>query len=88
MASQDLKDLHQTVLQRFDKVYSENQEQRQYVTEQRRFIDVPGAQWEGSTNAGYQFDSGRFENYPRFELNKTGKSQAARMRRTTPSMVP
>lgn len=74
MASQeDLKDLHQTVLQRFDKVYSENQEQRQYVTEQRRFVDVPGAQWEGSTNAGYQFDSGRFENYPRFELNKVAR---------------
>lgn len=74
MASQeDLKELHQKVLERFDKVYSENQEQRQYVTEQRRFVDVPGAQWEGSTNAGYQFDSGRFENYPRFELNKVAR---------------
>ncbi len=73
MASDKLKDLHQKVLQQFDKAYSENQQQRQYVTEQRRFVDVPGAQWEGSTNAGYEFDSDRFENYPRFELNKVAR---------------
>lgn len=73
MASDKLKDLHQTVLQRFDKAYSENQQQRQYVTEQRRFVDVPGAQWEGSTNAGFEFDGDRFDKYPRFELNKVAR---------------
>ncbi len=73
MASDKLKYLHQTVLQRFDKAYSENQQQRQYVTEQRRFVDVPGAQWEGSTNAGFDFDGDRFDKYPRFELNKVAR---------------
>jgi len=73
MASDKLEDLHQTVLQRFDKAYSENQQQRQYVTEQRRFVDVPGAQWEGSTNAGFEFDGDRFDKYPRFELNKVAR---------------
>lgn len=68
-----LKDLHRKALSMFDKAYSESQKQREYVTEQRRFIDVPGAQWSGSTASGYDMGGDRFEKYPRFELNKVNR---------------
>lgn len=73
MSSQNLQELHEKALRRFDAAYFNSQEQRQYVTEQRRFVDVPGAQWEGSTNAGFSFDGDRFDKYPRFELNKIAR---------------
>lgn len=69
----DLQELHRNALQMFDKSYSATQKQREFVTSQRRFIDIPGAQWSGSTNAGWNFDSDRFEKYPRFEINKVSK---------------
>ena len=46
---------------------------RKKLLETIRFVRIPGAQWEGSTNAGYEFDTDRFEKYPRFELNKVGR---------------
>lgn len=70
---EELDNLHEKALRRFDAAYFDSQEQRQYVTEQRRFVDVPGAQWEGSTNAGFSFDGDRFDKYPRFELNKVAR---------------
>ncbi|MGL5219624.1 MAG: portal protein [Plesiomonas shigelloides] len=70
---EELDNLHEKALRRFDAAYFNSQEQRQYVTEQRRFVDVPGAQWEGSTNAGFSFDGDRFDKYPRFELNKIAR---------------
>lgn len=70
---EELDNLHEKALRRFDAAYFNSQEQRQYVTEQRRFVDVPGAQWEGSTNAGFSFDGNRFDKYPRFELNKIAR---------------
>lgn len=70
---EELDNLHEKALRRFDAAYFNSQEQRQYVTEQRRFVDVPGAQWEGSTNAGFSFDGDRFDKYPRFELNKVAR---------------
>lgn len=73
MSDNKLQELHEKALRRFDAAYFNSQEQRQYVTEQRRFVDVPGAQWEGSTNAGFSFDGDRFDKYPRFELNKVAR---------------
>lgn len=46
---------------------------RKKLLETIRFVRIPGAQWEGSTNAGFDFSSDRFEKYPRFELNKIGR---------------
>ncbi|PHM26545.1 phage P22-like portal protein [Xenorhabdus ehlersii] len=68
-----LADWHQKVLRNFDKAYTGSQSMREQVVEAQRFVRVAGAQWEGSTNAGYSFEEGRFERYPRFELNKIAR---------------
>ncbi len=57
----------------FDKAWSGSQKVREKIVEAQRFVRVAGAQWEGSTNAGYSFEEGRFEHYPRFELNKVAR---------------
>lgn len=49
------------------------QPERKKMLEVARFVRVPGAQWEGSTGAGYDLDDGRFEKYPRYEVNKLGR---------------
>lgn len=72
MTSQ-LADWHKKVLRNFDKAYSNTQSMREQVATAQRFVRVLGAQWEGSTNAGYSFEEGRFEHYPRFELNKIAR---------------
>ncbi|MGL5281073.1 MAG: portal protein [Plesiomonas shigelloides] len=69
----DLKTLHTEAKSRISMEISETLDQRRFVTEQRRFVDVPGAQWEGSTNAGTAFDDGKFDKYPRFEVNRVAK---------------
>ncbi|CAM3699962.1 portal protein [Xenorhabdus thuongxuanensis] len=69
----ELADWHQKVLRNFDKAYAGSQSMREQVVEAQRFVRVAGAQWEGSTNAGYSFEEGRFEHYPRFELNKIAR---------------
>ncbi|QHJ80002.1 MAG: hypothetical protein [Bacteriophage sp.] len=57
----------------FDKAYTAAGTMRRLIIEAARFVQVAGAQWEGSTNAGWAFDDDRFEKYPRFELNKVGR---------------
>lgn len=49
------------------------EESRKKMIETARFVRVPGAMWEGSTNAGWMLDDDRFQKYPRFELNKVGR---------------
>jgi hypothetical protein len=49
------------------------EESRKKMIETARFVRVPGAMWEGSTNAGWTLDDDRFQKYPRFELNKVGR---------------
>lgn len=49
------------------------QPERKKMLEVARFVRVPGAQWEGSTGAGFELDDGRFEKYPRYEINKLGR---------------
>lgn len=64
---------HQKALRNFDKAYSGTQGMRDQIVEAQRFVRVAGAQWEGSTNAGWALDGDRFEHYPRFELNKIAR---------------
>ncbi|MFW5394249.1 portal protein, partial [Yersinia sp. 2544 StPb PI] len=64
---------HQKALRNFDKAYSGTQDMRDQIVEAQRFVRVAGAQWEGSTNAGWALDGDRFEHYPRFELNKIAR---------------
>lgn len=68
-----MDDWHSKVVKNFDKSWSASQSMREQVVAAQRFVRVAGAQWEGSTNAGYSFDEGRFEHYPRFELNKIAR---------------
>ncbi|EPN7549817.1 portal protein [Escherichia coli] len=68
-----MTDWHRKVLCNFDNAWSATQDMREQIIEAQRFVRVSGAQWEGSTNAGYSFDEGRFEHYPRFELNKIAR---------------
>nr|EKV2292580.1 portal protein [Citrobacter freundii] len=68
-----MDDWHRKALCNFDNAWSATQDMREQIIEAQRFVRVSGAQWEGSTNAGYSFDEGRFEHYPRFELNKIAR---------------
>lgn len=63
--------LHLAAIKNIDNCYSATQTQRMQSNEDRRFATIEGAQWEGSTAAGYSMD--RFEDYPRYELNKVAK---------------
>jgi hypothetical protein len=50
-------------LTEFDRVYTAAQEERRISVEDRRFVSIPGAQWEGPWGE-------MFENKPRPEVNK------------------
>ena len=69
----DLKDWHKSAVQDVGDAIGAAQPMRKKLIETMRFVRIPGAQWEGSTNAGFGFDDDRFEKYPRFELNKVGR---------------
>lgn len=71
--SAELRKLHELARSRFDKAWGAAQQSRKEMIETVRFVRIPKAQWEGSTVAGYDFEGDRFENYPRFTLNKVGK---------------
>lgn len=49
------------------------QPERKKMLELARFIRIQGAQWEGSTGAGWDLSDGRFEKYPRYEINKVAR---------------
>lgn len=49
------------------------QPERKKMLELARFIRIQGAQWEGSTGAGWDMSDGRFEKYPRYEINKVAR---------------
>ena len=61
--SQQLVDIHQEAMSRFDDIQSALRDERLQCLQDRRFYSLAGAQWEGPL--GYQF-----ENKPRFEVNK------------------
>ncbi len=68
-----MDDWHSRAINNFDSSWSASQSMREQVVAAQRFVRVAGAQWEGSTNAGYSFEEDRFEHYPRFELNKIAR---------------
>lgn len=68
-----MDDWHSRAIKNFDNSWSASQSMREQVVAAQRFVRVAGAQWEGSTNAGYSFEEDRFEHYPRFELNKIAR---------------
>lgn len=79
MTKQEMLDSwHDKAKRNFSKAYEQTNDMRTQIVEAQRFVRVRGAQWEGSTNAGWDFgsvDSGnnRFDKYPRFELNKVAR---------------
>lgn len=80
MASKEekLASWHDRAKRNFSRAYEQQNDTRTQIVEAQRFVRVRGAQWEGSTNAGWSFgdvDSGvnRFDKYPRFELNKVAR---------------
>lgn len=61
---QELKDIHQEALTRFDSVQSALQDERQQCLDDRRFYSIAGAQWESEDFKTF------FENKPKIEVNK------------------
>jgi hypothetical protein len=60
---QQLRDIHEDAITRFDAVHSEVCDERKQCLEDRRFYTVAGAQWEGPL-------AGQYENKAKFEVNK------------------
>ncbi len=58
-----LADVHAEALLEFQRAYSPQQEVRLQCLEDRRFVSIPGAQWESELKD-------QFANRPRFEVNK------------------
>lgn len=56
-------EVHARAMKRFDRCYSSQREVRDQCTQDRRFVYVPGATWEGTWGEQYA-------NRPRFEVNK------------------
>lgn len=61
--SQRLQKVHDAALAEFNRVQVSCQDERRQCLEDRRFLTIPGAQWEGSLGE-------QFANKPRFEVNK------------------
>jgi hypothetical protein len=55
--------VHQEALAQFDEIQSALQDERRQCLEDRRFVTIAGAQWEGPLQR-------QFENKPRLEVNK------------------
>lgn len=65
---QRLIDKHTELLQEFENIQSAQFEVRQQCLADRRFVSVPGAQWEGDLETNWP------ANKPRFEVNKIQRS--------------
>jgi len=62
-----LAEVHEEALIEFNRAWSPQQEVRLQCLEDRRFVSIPGAQWESDL-------SDQFANRPRFEVNKVHMS--------------
>ena len=62
-SEEKLRTLHDEAMKRFNASVSASSDERKQALRDRRFCDVPGAQWEGSWGE-------QFENRPRCEVNK------------------
>jgi hypothetical protein len=63
------KKQHESILKRIDRAYEPQQDVRKMCVQSSRFARVPGAQWEGGTNASEKINN-RTEKFPKFEINK------------------
>lgn len=72
MSKSDDKE-HARARKRISQQFANEETSRKKMIEVLRFVRVPGAQWEGSTNADWSMDDDRFKKYPRFELNKLAR---------------
>lgn len=61
-----LAEVHKRAMRRFDECAVPTMENRQHSLAARRFISIPGAQWEGAWGE-------QFENSIKVEVNKTGR---------------
>ncbi|HET8744304.1 MAG TPA: portal protein [Ramlibacter sp.] len=64
-----LEKVHERALERFDRAYEAQREIRLQCTQDRRFVFVPGAQYDGDLGD-------QFENRPKFEINKVHQAVA------------
>lgn len=71
MNEKQLREMHERARKNLSAAYDGSQSVREKIVEAMRFVRVPGAQWEGSTFAGY--DLGKLDKYPRFEINKVAR---------------
>lgn len=60
---QELIELHQEAMQQFNRIQSVTQEEREQARDDRRFVSIAGAMWEGKLGQ-------QFENKPKLEVNK------------------
>jgi len=58
-----LRSVHDEAIREFDRIIGVMQPERQQCLKDRRFCDIPGAQWEGALGE-------QFQNKPMFEVNK------------------
>ncbi len=65
--SAELADVHAEALLEFNRAWSPQQDVRLQCLEDRRFVSIPGAQWESDLRE-------QFANRPRFEVNKVHMS--------------
>lgn len=61
--TQKLRDIHASLIREFDEIQSALREGREQCLEDRRFVSIAGAQWEGELSL-------QFENKPKMEVNK------------------
>jgi hypothetical protein len=64
--SERLAEVHAKAMRRFEAIATPQQEIRQHALTCRRFISIPGAQWDGEWGA-------QFVNAPRMEIDKLSK---------------
>lgn len=64
----DLHDIHEKALVQFGYIQSALRDERMQCLQDRRFVNIAGAQWEGPLGD-------QFENKPKLEVNKTAKSR-------------
>lgn len=65
--SKRLRKIHEDAIVEFDRVQLAVRDERQQARDDRRFVSIPGAMWEGKLGE-------QFENKPRYEVNKIQRS--------------
>lgn len=64
----DDNEIHEEALVRYQYIQSALRDERMQALQDRRFVNITGAQWEGALGE-------QFENKPKLEINKTAKSR-------------